>query len=183
MVFGTAGVVLLYYLMREVYGRRGVAAGAAALAAIHPMLAGFSASVRTEAGYIALVTAALLFAGPRGGTQTYRERRRRRGALRTRLPLSHRGNRRSRALRRLILAVRRLRVAAMDACDGASARPPSSSRYFCWSPRRTCSGCARTRAIGRSAANSAWLRWRRPARRWVSSSNGARWAIGRRPRG
>jgi hypothetical protein len=59
--FGTAGVVLLYYLMREVYGRRGVAAGAAALAAIHPMLAGFGASVRTEAGYIALVTAALLF--------------------------------------------------------------------------------------------------------------------------
>jgi dolichyl-phosphate-mannose-protein mannosyltransferase len=59
-VFGTAGVVLLYYLMREVYGRRGVAAGAAALAAIHPMLAGFGAAVRTEAGYIALVTAALL---------------------------------------------------------------------------------------------------------------------------
>jgi 4-amino-4-deoxy-L-arabinose transferase-like glycosyltransferase len=58
---GTAGVVLLYYLMREVYGRRGVAAGAAALAAIHPALAGFSASVRTEAGYIALVTAALWF--------------------------------------------------------------------------------------------------------------------------
>jgi Dolichyl-phosphate-mannose-protein mannosyltransferase len=61
MAFGTAGVVLLYYLMREVYGRRGVAAGAAALAAIHPMLAGLSASVRTEAGYITLVTAALLF--------------------------------------------------------------------------------------------------------------------------
>jgi 4-amino-4-deoxy-L-arabinose transferase-like glycosyltransferase len=61
MAFGTAGVVLLYYLMREVYGRRGVAAGAAALAAIHPMLAGYSASVRTEAGYIALVTAALWF--------------------------------------------------------------------------------------------------------------------------
>lgn len=59
--FGTAGVLLLYYLMREVYGSRGVAAGAAALAAIHPMLAGFAASVRTEAGYIALVTAALLF--------------------------------------------------------------------------------------------------------------------------
>lgn len=57
---GTAGVVLLYYLMREVYGRRGVAAGAAALAAIHPMLAALSASVRTEAGYIALLTAALL---------------------------------------------------------------------------------------------------------------------------
>lgn len=61
MVLGTVGVVLLYYLMREVYGRRGVAAGAAALATIHPMLAGYSASVRTEAGYIALVTAALLF--------------------------------------------------------------------------------------------------------------------------
>ena len=61
MAFGTVGVVLLYYLMREVYGRRGVAAGAAALAAIHPMLAGLSASVRTEAGYITLVTAAVLF--------------------------------------------------------------------------------------------------------------------------
>jgi len=59
MAFGTVGVVLLYYLMREVYGRRGVAAGAAALAAIHPMLAGLSASVRTEAGYITLVTAAV----------------------------------------------------------------------------------------------------------------------------
>lgn len=60
MAFGTVGVVLLYFLMREAYGRRGIAAGAAALAAIHPMLAGLSASVRTEAGYIALVTAALL---------------------------------------------------------------------------------------------------------------------------
>lgn len=59
-VLGTAGVVVLYYLMREVYERRGVAAGAAALAAIHPMLAGFAASVRTEAGYITLLTAALL---------------------------------------------------------------------------------------------------------------------------
>ena len=36
MIFGTAGVVLFYYLMREVYGRRGIAAGAAALTAIHP---------------------------------------------------------------------------------------------------------------------------------------------------
>jgi len=60
MAFGTAGVVLLYFLMREVYRCRGVAAGAAALAAIHPLLAGFSASVRTEAGYIALVAASLL---------------------------------------------------------------------------------------------------------------------------
>jgi hypothetical protein len=60
MAFGTAGVVLLYFLMREVYERRGAAAGAAALAAIHPLLAGFSASVRTESGYIALVTASLL---------------------------------------------------------------------------------------------------------------------------
>jgi hypothetical protein len=60
MALGSAGVVLLYYLMREVYGRRGVAAGAAALAAIHPALAGFAASVRTEAGYFALMAAALL---------------------------------------------------------------------------------------------------------------------------
>ena len=60
MLLGTAEVVLLYHLMGEAYGRRGVAAGAAALAAIHPMLAGYSASVRTEAGYIALVSAALL---------------------------------------------------------------------------------------------------------------------------
>jgi hypothetical protein len=59
-VLGTAGVVLLYYLIREVYERRGVAAGAAALAAIHPMLSGFAASVRTEAGYITMLTAALL---------------------------------------------------------------------------------------------------------------------------
>jgi 4-amino-4-deoxy-L-arabinose transferase-like glycosyltransferase len=57
---GSAGVVLLFYLMRAVYGRRDIAAGAAAITAIHPMLAGFSASVRTEAGYIALVTAATL---------------------------------------------------------------------------------------------------------------------------
>jgi len=60
VALGTAGVVWLYYLMREAYGRRGVAAGAAGLAAIHPMLAAYSASARTEAGYIALVTAALL---------------------------------------------------------------------------------------------------------------------------
>jgi len=60
VALGTAGVVWLYYLMREAYGRRGVAAGAAALAAIHPMLAAYSASARTEAGYIALLTATLL---------------------------------------------------------------------------------------------------------------------------
>lgn len=60
IVFGTATVVMLYYLMREVFARRAVAAGAAALAAIHPLMAAFSASVRTEAGYIALMTAAML---------------------------------------------------------------------------------------------------------------------------
>ena len=47
--FGTAAVVLLYYLMREVFGRRDIAAGAAAIAAIHPGLSAYSASVRTEA--------------------------------------------------------------------------------------------------------------------------------------
>ncbi|HZO81652.1 MAG TPA: glycosyltransferase family 39 protein [Candidatus Binataceae bacterium] len=59
VALGSAGVALLYYLMREAFGRRAVAAVAATLAAIHPMLAAFSASARTEAGYVALVTAAL----------------------------------------------------------------------------------------------------------------------------
>ncbi len=61
--FGTAAVVLLYYLMREVFGRRDIAAGAAAIAAIHPGLSAYSASVRTEAGFLCLMTGALwLFA-------------------------------------------------------------------------------------------------------------------------
>ncbi len=61
--FGTAAVVLLYYLMREIFARREIAAGAAAIAAIHPGLSAYAASVRTEAGYLCLMTATLwLFA-------------------------------------------------------------------------------------------------------------------------
>jgi 4-amino-4-deoxy-L-arabinose transferase-like glycosyltransferase len=60
LVFGTATVVLLYYLMCEVFERRAVAVEAAALAAIHPLLAALGASARTEAGYIALLTASVL---------------------------------------------------------------------------------------------------------------------------
>ena len=61
--FGTAAVVLLFYLMREVFGRRDIAAGAAVIAAIHPGLSAYSASVRTEAGYLCLMTGMLwLFA-------------------------------------------------------------------------------------------------------------------------
>ncbi len=60
LFFGTATVVLLYYLMRELFERRAVAAESAALAAIHPLLAALAASVRTEAGYMALLTASTL---------------------------------------------------------------------------------------------------------------------------
>jgi hypothetical protein len=54
---GTGAIVTVFLLMREVYGRREIAWGAAALTAIHPDLAAYSASVRTEAGYIFLTTA------------------------------------------------------------------------------------------------------------------------------
>ncbi len=58
-VLGTATVPLLYFLMVEVFERRDVAIGAAALAAIHPLIAEYSASVRTEAGFISLMLAAV----------------------------------------------------------------------------------------------------------------------------
>lgn len=56
---GTAAIVSIYLLTREVFRRRDVALGAAALTAIHPDLAAYSASVRTEAGYIFLTTTAV----------------------------------------------------------------------------------------------------------------------------
>lgn len=56
-LMGTAAVVTIYAMTREVFARRDLALGAAALAAIHPDLAGYSASVRTEAGYVFLTTA------------------------------------------------------------------------------------------------------------------------------
>jgi 4-amino-4-deoxy-L-arabinose transferase-like glycosyltransferase len=60
LFFGTATVALLYYLMREVFERRAVATCAAALSVIHPLLASLAASVRTEAGYMALLAASTL---------------------------------------------------------------------------------------------------------------------------
>lgn len=57
--FGTATVALVYYLIREVFDRRDLAVGAAVLAAFHPDLAAYSASVRTEAGFICLMVAAV----------------------------------------------------------------------------------------------------------------------------
>jgi hypothetical protein len=66
-LMGVGGLVSVYLLMREVYGRIHVALGAAALVAIHPALAAYSASVRTEAGYILLTTTStwLLFKATR----------------------------------------------------------------------------------------------------------------------
>jgi hypothetical protein len=63
-VIGTAAVASIFAMTREAFARRDgfaykdVAIGAAALAAIHPALAAYSASVRTEAGYIAFMTSA-----------------------------------------------------------------------------------------------------------------------------
>jgi len=58
VVMGTGAVAAVYLMFREVFGRRDLALGAAALAAIHPDLAAYSASVRTEAGYLCLLAAA-----------------------------------------------------------------------------------------------------------------------------
>jgi dolichyl-phosphate-mannose-protein mannosyltransferase len=58
-LLGSAAVATIYLMMREAFESRRVAIGAAALVAIHPELASYSASVRTEAGYIFLVTAAV----------------------------------------------------------------------------------------------------------------------------
>lgn len=57
---GTAAVVTTYGIIREVFERRDLAFGAGVLAAIHPQLAAYSASVRTEAGFIFLITASVL---------------------------------------------------------------------------------------------------------------------------
>ncbi|MGD0073417.1 MAG: glycosyltransferase family 39 protein [Candidatus Binataceae bacterium] len=57
--FGAATIPLLYLLIAEVFERGDFAIGAAALAAIHPLMAEYSASVRTEAGFICLMVAAM----------------------------------------------------------------------------------------------------------------------------
>ncbi len=56
---GTGAIATIYLLMHEVFAQERIALGAAALTAIHPGLAAYSASVRTEAGYILLVTASV----------------------------------------------------------------------------------------------------------------------------
>jgi Gpi18-like mannosyltransferase len=58
VVMGTGAVAAIYLMFREAFGRRDFALGAAALAAIHPDLAAYSASVRTEAGYLCLLATA-----------------------------------------------------------------------------------------------------------------------------
>ena len=58
-LLGTAAIATVYYMTREVFERRDLAFGAAALAAIHPELAAYSASVRTEAGFFLLMTGAM----------------------------------------------------------------------------------------------------------------------------
>jgi hypothetical protein len=64
-ILGSAAVVSVYWLTREVFERRDLALGAAVLVAIHPEMAAYSASVRTEAGFIFFLTTAvwLLIAG------------------------------------------------------------------------------------------------------------------------
>lgn len=64
-ILGSAAVVSVYLMTREAFGRRDLALGAAILAAIHPEMAAYSASVRTEAGFIFFLTTAvwLLIAG------------------------------------------------------------------------------------------------------------------------
>jgi len=64
-MLGSAAVATVYLMTREVFERHDLAIGAAALVAIHPEMAAYSASVRTEAGFIFLLTAAvwMLIAG------------------------------------------------------------------------------------------------------------------------
>lgn len=64
-ILGSAAVASVYLMTREALERRDLAIGAAILVAIHPGMAAYSASVRTEAGFIFLLTAAvwMLIAG------------------------------------------------------------------------------------------------------------------------
>jgi hypothetical protein len=56
-VFGTAAIATTYLMAREVFGHE-IGLGAAVLMAFHPQTAGYSASVRTEAGYFFWTTGA-----------------------------------------------------------------------------------------------------------------------------
>src|SRR5260221_11196033 len=66
-ILGSAAVASVYQMTREAFERHDLAIGAAILIAIHPEMAAYSASVRTEAGFIFLLTSSvwLLLAGLR----------------------------------------------------------------------------------------------------------------------
>jgi len=57
-ILGSAAVATAYLMTREAFGCRELGVGAAVLMALHPQTAGYSASVRTEAGYFFLTTGA-----------------------------------------------------------------------------------------------------------------------------
>jgi hypothetical protein len=61
-VLGGITVIPIFYLFREILERRDLAVVAAALTAIDPELVGYSASVRTEAGYICFLAFAVWIA-------------------------------------------------------------------------------------------------------------------------
>jgi hypothetical protein len=58
-VLGSAAVATIYLMTRQAFQREDLAIGSAVLAAIQPELAAYSASVRTEAGFVFLLTAAV----------------------------------------------------------------------------------------------------------------------------
>jgi hypothetical protein len=64
-ILGSTAAVSVYLMTREAFERRDLALGAALLVAIHPEMAAYSASVRTEAGFIFFLTTAvwLMIAG------------------------------------------------------------------------------------------------------------------------
>jgi hypothetical protein len=57
-ILGTAAVATTYMLTRQVFGSHKLGSWAAVLIALHPATAAYSASVRTEAGYIFFTTGA-----------------------------------------------------------------------------------------------------------------------------
>ncbi len=58
-ILGSATVASVYLMTREVFARFDLAIGAAILTAIQPEMAAYGASVRTEAGFICLLTTAV----------------------------------------------------------------------------------------------------------------------------
>jgi Dolichyl-phosphate-mannose-protein mannosyltransferase len=58
-ILGGATVIPIYFLMREVTGRRDLSIIAAAITAVDPPLARYASSVRTEAGYVCLLATAV----------------------------------------------------------------------------------------------------------------------------